>query len=228
MLFLRFRVLIIAFSIVATVFLFGVANLCYRPWSVGWLRLVDFSFWILFAGCFLAGFVELRLFWRRSPVLSTLLVNVLGLGIALISRLSSAVYSLLKTSFFVQPLGGSIIDDVSYMLASFTVLGAFMILASTALSTWFKEPVVFVKSLTFCKVFYKLAKVLNNASAKWVYIACFAIGFLVRLYPELKHLSLPIGWDTLEYIANARDFAYEPKLLTRYIWLGAGETCLHY
>jgi hypothetical protein len=55
---------------------------------------------------------------------------------------------------------------------------------------------------------------------KWVYIACFIVGFLTRFYPELRYLDLPIGWDTLEYIAVARDFASTPKFLTSYLWLG--------
>jgi len=84
----RFRVLVVAFSIAVFVFLFGFANLCYVPWSVGWLRLVDTAFWVLSMGSMFAGF----------------------------ARFSSAIYSLLKTSFYIQVFGGSIVDDASYRL----------------------------------------------------------------------------------------------------------------
>jgi hypothetical protein len=216
----RFRVLVVAFSIVATVFLFGFANLCYVPWSVGWLRLVDLAFWVLSIGSMFAGFAEFWLFWRGCSVLSTLLIDVVGLGIVVFARFSSAIYSLLKTSFYVQVVGGSIVDEVSYRLASLAILGNFMIFSSTSLSTWFRKPVVFAESPTFHDVFTRLARVLGAVDIRWVFIASFAVGFLTRFYPGLKYLDLPIGWDTLEYIAVARDFASAPRFLTSYLWLG--------
>ena len=216
----RFRVLIAAFSIAVSVFLFGFACLCYVPWSAGWLRLVDLAFWVLSIGSMFAGFAEFWLFWRGCPVLSTLLIDVAGLGIVVFARFSSAIYSLLKTSFYVQVVGGSIVDEVAYRLASLAILGSFMIFSSTSLSTWFREPVVFAKGLTFHDLFTRLVRVLGAVNIRWVYIASFAAGFLARFYPELKYLGLPIGWDTLEYIAVARDFASTPKLLTSYLWLG--------
>jgi hypothetical protein len=216
----RFRVLVVAFSIAVFVFLFGFANLCYVPWSVGWLRFVDLAFWVLSIGSVFAGFAEFWLFWRRCSALSTLLIDVAGLGIVVFARFSSAIYSLLKTSFYVQVVGGSIVDEVSYRLASLAILGNFMILSSTSLSTWFREPVVFAKGLTFHDLFIRLVRVLGAANIRWVYIASFAVGFLARFYPELKYLGLPIGWDTLEYIAVARDFTSVPRFLTSYLWLG--------
>jgi len=216
----RFRVLVVAFSIAVFVFLFGFANLCYVPWSVGWLRLVDLAFWILSMGSMFAGFAEFWLFWRGCPVLSTLLIDVAGLGIVVFARFSSAIYSLLKTSFYVQVVGGSIVDEISYRLVSFATIGSLIIFSSISLSTWFRKPVVFAKSLTFHDLFIRLVRVLGATNIRWVCIASFAVGFLARFYSELKHLGLPIGWDTLEYIAVARDFASTPKLLTSYLWLG--------
>ena len=89
----RFRVLVAAFSIAVFVFMFVFANLCCVPWSVGWLRLVDLAFWILSMGSMFAGFAEFWLFWRGCPALSTLLIDVVGLGIVVFARLSSAIYS---------------------------------------------------------------------------------------------------------------------------------------
>jgi len=178
------------------------------------------AFWILSMGSMFAGFAEFWLFWRESSALSTLLIDVAGLGIVVFARFSSAIYSLLKTSFYVQVVGGSIVDEVSYRLASLAILGSFMIFSSTSLSTWFRKPVVFAKGLTFHDLFTRLVRVLGAANIGWVYIASFAVGFLTRFYPELKYLDPPIGWDTLEYIAVARDFASTPKLLTSYLWLG--------
>ena len=175
----RFRVLIVAFSVAVFVFLFGFANLCYVPWSVGWLRFVDFAFWVLSMGSMFAGFVEFWLFWRRCSVLSTLLIDVVGLGVVVFARFSSAIYSLLKTSFYVQVVGGSIVDEVSYRFVSFATIGSLIIFSSTSLSTWFRKPVVFAESPTFHDVFIRLVKILGSMDIRWVYIACFMFRFLL-------------------------------------------------
>jgi hypothetical protein len=78
---------------------FLLASLYYRPYPAGGLRLVDISFWILFLGSVAAGLLDISLFWRRSPLLSTILFTILGMSIVIIARASSAIYSLLKTSF---------------------------------------------------------------------------------------------------------------------------------
>ena len=111
-------------------------------------------------------------------------------------------------------------DEASYKLASTSILGSFMIAASTAMSTIEGEHVVFRKSPTLHVLLTRVAKALSNIGPKTLYIISFIIGFVVRLYPELKFPDLPISWDTLEYISVARDFSQEPKILTTYLWLG--------
>ena len=218
---LRFRALIAALSILISLGVFILASLYYQPYPAGGLRLVDNSFWILFIGSVAAGHLDLSLFWKKSPLLSTILFTILGTGIVIIARASSAIYSLLKTSFYTQLIGGSILDETSYKLASLSILGSFMIAASTAMSTIQGEHVVFRKSPTLHALLTRVAKALSNISPKTLYIISFIIGFAVRLYPELKYPDLPISWDTLEYISVARDFSQEPKILTIYLWLGS-------
>jgi len=219
-LFSRFRVLSVALSISICLMVFSLANLHYQPYSIGWLRLVDVSFWLLSVGSVAAGLLDLSLFWRRSPLLSTLLFTAVGMGIVIVARVSSAIYSLLKTSFYTQLIGGSVIDDISYKLVSTAILGSFILLASTAVSTLYREPVVFRKGPTLYSSLMRVVKAFSGTGLKLLYVASFAIGFAVRLYPELKYLDLPVGWDTLEYISVARDFSYQPKALTTYLWLG--------
>jgi len=216
----RFRVLIAVLSISISLVVFILANLYYQPHPAGGLRLVDISFWILFIGSVAAGLLDLSLFWKRSPLLSTLLFTVIGTGTVIVARVFSAIYSLLKTSFYTQLIGGSIVDEVSYKLASISILGSFMIAASTAMSTIEGEPVVFCESSTLYSLLTHAAKAFSNIGSKTLYIISFIIGFAIRLYPELKYLDLPISWDTLEYISVARDFVEGPKILTTYIWLG--------
>ena len=217
----KFRVLIVAFSIVICLFVFSCAILNYTPCSLGWFRLIDMSIWVLFLGSLAAGLLDLSLYWRTTPILSTLLLTVIGIGIDIASRMSSTIYSLLETGLYTQIIGGSIVDDVSYKLAVIIFLGSFVILSSTAINTLYKKPVVFRESPTLHAILVRAVKRLSDIKPRTLYAISFLIGFAVRVYPELKYLDLPVGWDTLEYISNARDFAYEPKLLTRYIWLGS-------
>jgi hypothetical protein len=55
------------------------------------------------------GFAEFWLCWRGCPVLSTLLIDVVSFGIVVFARF--------------RIVGGSIVDEVSYRLASLATLG---------------------------------------------------------------------------------------------------------
>ena len=132
LLFSRFRVIVAALSIAIFLLVFNTAYLCYHSTSAAWL--VDISFWLLSIGSIVAGLLDLSLFWRKTPLLSTLLLTIAGTGIVLFARISSTIYSLIETSFYTQPIGGSIVDNTSYRLVSISIFGSFMVLASTAIS----------------------------------------------------------------------------------------------
>lgn len=217
---LRLRALIVASSISVFLVILSIANTHYEPCTVGWFRLVDISFWLLSLGSAVAGFLELLMFWKKSSLLSTILLTTIGTCIVVIARAYSAIHSLLETSFYTQLIGGSIIDEISYRSTCLALLGSFILLASTTLSTLYREPVVFRRGPSLYSSLNRIVEVLDAIGPKALYVISFAIGFAVRLYPELKYPGLPIGWDTLEYIATAKDFSYEPKLLTTYVWLG--------
>jgi len=72
---------------------------------------------------------------RSNIAKGRMMQNIIGLGIVIVARVSSAIHSLLKTSFCTQLIGGSVLDEASYKLASISILGSFMIAASTAMNT---------------------------------------------------------------------------------------------
>ena len=216
----RYRVLVVASSIALFHVVFVLVYLYCERGSLGLLRLVDMAFWILFLGSTVAGFLDLKLYWKNTPVQSTILFTIIGVSIVVIARFSSAIYSLLKTSFYTQVIGGSIIDDVSYKLAITSIFGSYLLLASTAVSTLYGKHVVFRETPTLYSALLGLTRLLGSVKPRTLYIISFLTGFLVRLYPEIKCIDLPIGWDTLEYISVARDFSQEPRVLTTYLWLG--------
>jgi hypothetical protein len=124
------------------------------------------------------------------------------------------------TSFSIQILGGSLIDKESFVMATGAVAGSFLILGSTSIHTIYKEPIIFLKSSTLYDLMNTLRNTLEKTKIHYIYVIIFAVGFLVRAYPEIKYIDRPIGWDTLEYISVSKDFVYQPKILTTYIWLG--------
>ena len=92
---------------------------------------------MLSAGSVFAELLEVSLFWRASPLLSTTLLAVVGTAVVVVARVSSATYSLLKTGFYTQLVGGSIVDVTSYTIATTAIVGSFVLLASTS----YKYPV---------------------------------------------------------------------------------------
>jgi len=109
----RYRALVATSSIALHHVVFVLAYLYCERGSLGWLRLVDIAFWILFLGSTAAGFLDLKLHWKNTPVHSTILLTIIGVSIVITARFSSIIYSLIETSFYTQAIGGSIIDDVS-------------------------------------------------------------------------------------------------------------------
>jgi hypothetical protein len=124
------------------------------------------------------------------------------------------------TSFSIQILGGSLIDKESFVMATGAVAGSFLILGSTGIHTIYKEPIIFLKSSTLYDLMNTLRNTLEKTKIHYIYVIIFTVGLLVRAYPEIKYIDRPIGWDTLEYISVSKDFVYQPKILTTYIWLG--------
>jgi len=82
-----------------------------------------------------------------------------------------------------------------------------VLLASTAVSTLYGKHVVFRETPTLYSAPLGLTRLLGSVKPRTLYITSFLTGFLVRLYPEIKYVELPIGWNTLEYVSVARDFS---------------------
>jgi hypothetical protein len=96
----RFRALITVLSIVISLAVFILVSLYYQPYPAGRLRLVDIAF--LDTIHRLCGRWPPRplTILEKEPLPSTILFTVLGTSIVIIARASSAIYNLLKTSFY--------------------------------------------------------------------------------------------------------------------------------
>ena len=166
----RYRALVAASSIALHHVVFVLAYLYCERGSLGWLRLVDMAFWILFLGSTVAGFLDLKLHWKNTPVHSTILLTIIGVSIVITARFSSIIYSLIETSFYTQAIGGSIIDDVSYKLATTAIFGSYVLLASTAVSTLYGKHVVFREAPTLYSALLGLTRLLGSVKPRTLYV----------------------------------------------------------
>jgi len=214
----RLRVLIIQSSIVVFILLVYIASRKYPVFSYPWLELVDYSLWLLFSATLIVGFTEVK-YSKPGYLLSTYLLAPVGLALTILGRLSSTMYTLIVTSFYARPIGGSIIDSMSYGLSLLIPIGTLLVSASASISTAFKRHIVLSKRVTIEDLVASFRRLMHHMLVKWTMLVAFTIGFLVRLYPETI-TPLPIGWDTIEYIAHALDYAYSPGIVTSYPWLG--------
>jgi len=108
------------------------------------------------------------------------------MGIVIVARVSSVIYSLLKTSFYTQLIGGSIVDEASYKLASMSILGSFMIAASTAMNMVQGEPVVFRESPTLHSLLTHVIKAFSNIGSKNTLHNLFHHRFCGEALPRVK------------------------------------------
>lgn len=217
-----FRALLSSLGIAAFLALFAQASVNYPPLSWQWCELVDYGLWAMFVLSLIAGLVDLIYFKSNNYSLaSTYAVEVFGITIIVLGRVSSMLYSLTVNNFLIQPIGGGIVDTLSLQMALFPMLlGSFTILASTSVSTLFKKHISHERGPRIGQILSYMIGLWSRLPLKLTFVVSFMLGFLVRMYPEILYWPLPIGWDTLEYIAHARDFVANPSLIPMYLWMG--------
>jgi len=214
----KVRALIVSISIVVFILVIYIANVWYQPASYPWLVLADYGLWILFTITLLAGLLDMLCCFSRY-LLSMYAVTVVGVILAVIGRFASLLQSLLDSSFYTPIVGGGLVGRESYKWASLVIAGSVLVLASTLVATLLRGHVVFSERVTVDGVLRLLKRIEGGIKAGSILAASFMVGFLLRLYPETLY-ELPIGWDTIEYVSNALDFAQNPKIITTYTWLG--------
>ena len=179
---------------------------------------VDYLAWLsTLIACLTAPGVVEESCRDRGVRLSSILGST-GLAMVLGVRAASAVQSALlrPANLFI---GGLVADPaIAAYTIVFTVTGLLLILASQLAVLGGHDPLV-SENLRCRDLKAILARPLSWAAGHPA-ITAFTLGFLIRLAPELEWWPLPIGYDTVEYIAHLRDFAAKPMLFGTYYWMG--------
>lgn len=184
---------------------------------------LDYTLWHIALCTLLSTYIDLAVFSRGYSLISTLLLDIIAFLLTVVSRFSSWLYAETVTSFDTPPIGGCIVDLTSLYIAMPIPFASLLTFTATVLHTVRREPVVFRESIDLitAKTIFE-QRVRAVICSRWVpLLASFTAGFLVRLYPELLAGSLPVGWDTWEYMAMAKQFTSKLNPFACYIWLGS-------
>ncbi len=187
---------------------------------------LDFIFWLSTLLILCGALMDLRLH-RGYDIASTLMLEVFGLILALFGRLAITIYLEYLHRLFAPPtcLPYYVSCYLSVMkLSTFIFSGGLLVLVSQAIS-YVKGPIEIGKSVSYKYLWETLRATfvagLRAFISKHYLAVAFAIAFILRLLPELYSWPLPIGWDTLAYIAYLKDYAMTLNPFRAYIWMGS-------
>ncbi len=163
---------------------------------------------------------ELRLKCVNSLTLTSLL-HLTALLTALVFRVASIIHSIL-----VRPgnlfIGGFISSPQVLTYTYPAMVIASLLSINAYLIEGFAKDVSdkVISSEINCVKLVKFFEELGNYFIKHYVITAFAIGFLIRLLPELIWWPLPLGYDTVSYVAHLIDFKESPTFFGTYFWQG--------
>lgn len=179
--------------------------------------MMDYVVWATFIAAMLAALGDIRRHCRSAGYASTLTMDILAVVFLMIGRGGSTAYSLWNTSLATPIVGGSTIFNASVALASLVALGSIWLSLSVVMHCAFEHPIVLRATESYCATLGSMKGAsmrLLAAIEKRPVLFAFAIGFGIRLIPEVVWWPWPIGWDTFEYMAELNDFLAFPNPLS--------------
>ena len=179
---------------------------------------LDYAIWASVLLVSVAALQDLREL-SPWPATSTLLLEVLGLTVAWAGRLYSVVYTFLYSSRRFYVGGFTWEPGVAAATYAASFLGSSVVVACLAIHGVLGRPVVLASSASLGDVCRRLRGALESLG-RYPEAAGFAVGFLVRLLPEVIWWPRLVGFDTVSYVAHLRDFTASPAVLGSYYWMG--------
>ena len=200
----------------------SIALLLTRPTSFTNFVKADYLAWVSSTLIAAALLGDIYAFYKNFGYSSTLTLDLIALVILFTGRIGSLTYSLIRSSFLSPIIGGGIFDSKAYAIALLIPLAAFEGTPVILLHAIMGKPVTLAPSPCYAEIFNywkeklgKLAELILNHPI----FTAFAIGFTVRLIPELYWWPWHIGWDTVEYMAHLEDFLQNPGIFKPYPWM---------
>jgi hypothetical protein len=176
--------------------------------------LIDYAVWGAFLASSLAVVGDMRRHCSYAGHASTLSLEVIAFTLLIIGRLGSTAYALWEMNLQTPIVGGGATLGPSVALASLVALGGVLASIPVLLHAALGHPVVLKDTAPYRETLVLLRAAINSAlgaAGRRPVLAAFAIGFAVRLIPEVIYWPWPIGWDTFEYIARLNDFIAFPN-----------------
>ncbi len=183
----------------------------------------DYLLWLISISAGLGVFLDLRKFCRDAAIASTLALDAASLGLIAVGRLGSLAATMIQMRFLVPPVGGGITSAASWGLATLIIPGAIVGFAAVALHSIAGRPLSAAGAPTWAEVLVALKRwppAIVGLLERHYLLTAFAIGFALRLIPELLWWPWPIGWDTVEYMAHLEDFLTSLDPFKAYYWMG--------
>lgn len=183
----------------------------------------DYLLWLISISASLGVFLDFRKFYRGAAIASTLILDAASLTLIAVGRLGSLAATMIQMRFLVPPVGGGITSATSWGLASLVIPGAFIGFVAVALHSVAGRPLAAAEAPTWAEVLDALKRwppAIAGFLEEHYLLTAFAIGFTLRLIPELLWWPWPIGWDTVEYMAHLEDFLTSLDPFKAYYWMG--------
>ena len=177
--------------------------------------------YVLFASLILAtlaAVADIKEYYAVS-VASTILLEVVGLGVVWFARLYLVVYTYAYDSYRFYVGGFTWGSELAVFGYALTFLGSSLVVVCLSLHALFKGPVVFAHAVTLGESLNRLRAIAKSLSDHPVTLG-FVTGFCVRLLPEVIWGSRLVGYDTVSYAAHLRDFTASPSFFGSYYWMG--------
>ena len=213
----KFRLLLAALGLALSFTLFMAP-----PYNKAGLVRADLIVWgtTLLTGAALLS--DIWGFYRSYGHGSTLTLSIIAFIFLIVARVNSLVYSMVVTDFTTPLIGGCVVDARAYLMAIHVFTGSVLGVAAIAIHTIFGGPLVLVKTPPYAEGFSTVKSwliTIINKAINHPLITAFAIGFIIRLIPELRWWPWPLGWDLPEYIAHLEDFLQNPNPFAPHFWM---------
>ena len=214
-----FRLFLVGVGFVLCVLLFVMVGFGVVNWV-----LYDYLVWLVFICSFLGVFLDFLCFYRSFGYASTLSLDLVALGFVFAGRFGSLILSFVRTSFLTPLIGGGIVDLFTLRIGLLVVPGCFLGFATVGLHSVVGEPLVLAPSRSWAEILHELKGFVACVAGffrKHYLLSSFALGFVVRVIPEVAWWPWHIGWDTVEYVAHLMDFLVSPNPFQPHFWMSS-------
>ena len=144
---------------------------------------------------------------------------MVALGFVFAGRFGSLILSFVRTSFLTPLIGGGIVDLFTLKIGLLVVSWGLLLLVYIVLLVSLLFLLLLGLGLRFSVSLKGFVACVAGFFGKHYLLSSFALGFAVRVIPEVAWWPWHIGWDTVEYVARLMDFLVSPNPFQPHFWM---------